>query len=53
VVRVEPLDDADVDSFFDLDEPLNMDFRASFHDRLVVVPVGGDSGTVQIEATPK
>jgi hypothetical protein len=53
VVRVEPLDDADVDSFFDLDEPLNMDFRASFHDRLVVVPVGGDSGTVQIEATPR
>lgn len=53
ILRVEPLDDADVDSFFELDEPLDFNFRARFHDRLVVVPRGGDSGDVEIRTAPK
>jgi hypothetical protein len=53
VVRLEPLDDADVDSFFDLESPLDVEFRAAFHPKLIVVPRGGDSGSVEIIAGPK
>jgi hypothetical protein len=53
VLRLEPLDDAEVDSFFELDEPLDFNFRARFHDKLVVVPRGGDSGNVEIRTVPK
>jgi hypothetical protein len=53
VLRVEPLDDAEVDSFFALDEPLDFNFRARFHDKLVVVPRGGDSGNVEIRTVAK
>jgi hypothetical protein len=54
VLRVEPLDDADVDSFFDpAESPPDVDFRVTFEDRLVVVPKGGDSGTIAIAVSPK
>ncbi|MGE5245000.1 MAG: matrixin family metalloprotease [Betaproteobacteria bacterium] len=54
VLRVEPLDDADVDSFFDPNgPPPDLDFRVTFYDRLVVVPRGGDSGTVEIAVAGK
>jgi len=53
VVRVEPLDDADLESFFEPDTPTDVDFRASFLDRLVVVPRGGDAGAVEIGVVPK
>jgi Matrixin/Carboxypeptidase regulatory-like domain len=52
VIRVEPLDDADTESFFDPSEPVDLNFRAKYHDRLVVVPRGGDSGAVQIAVSP-
>jgi hypothetical protein len=52
VIRIEPLDDADTDSFFDASEPVDLSFRAKFFERLVVVPRGGDSGTVQISVSP-
>jgi hypothetical protein len=52
VVRIEPLDDVDTDSFFDPSEPVDLNFHARFFDRLVVVPRGGDSGTVQISVSP-
>src|SRR6185436_1485496 len=31
VVRVEPVDDADVESFFDSEPPVDIDLRAAFH----------------------
>lgn len=52
VIRIEPLDDADVESFFDASEPVDMTFRAKFYDRLVVVPRGGDSGSIVISVSP-
>jgi matrixin len=52
VVRIEPLDDVDTDSFFDPSEPVDLNFHARFFDRLVVAPRGGDSGTVQISVSP-
>ncbi|PWT80012.1 MAG: hypothetical protein C5B57_12950, partial [Blastocatellia bacterium] len=53
VLRVEPLDDIDPDSVFDPGEPVALDFRVSFLDRLVVVPRGGDAAGVQIRVTAK
>jgi hypothetical protein len=53
IVRVEPLDDADVESFFDAGTDVALDFGVTFHDRLVVVPRGGDSGDVAIEVALK
>jgi Matrixin len=53
VIRVEPLDDADLDSFFDVTAPVDLEFRTAFSDRLVVVPRGGDGGAVEIRVMAK
>jgi hypothetical protein len=52
-LRVEPLDDGDIESFFDLTLNIDMNFRVKFHDRVVVVPRGGGTGDVQIRVEPK
>ena len=46
VIRVEPLDDAEIDSFFDGSLTVDIDFTVTFLDRLVVVAAGGDRGGV-------
>jgi hypothetical protein len=53
LLRVEPLDDADVESFFSDAASVDVDFRAAFVDRLVVVPRGGDSGAVSVGVVAK
>ena len=53
VLRVEPLDDADVDSFFEVSAPLDLNFRVGFHTKVVVAPRGGDSGAVEVKVQPK
>lgn len=53
VVRVEPIDDADVGSFFDSALNVDIDFRAAFLDRVAVVPKGGDSGEVAVKVVRK
>ncbi len=53
IIRVEPLDDVDVESFFDGIIPVELDFRVGLYNRLVVVPRGGDSGPVEIKVIPK
>lgn len=53
VLRVEPLDDGDIESFFDLTLNIDAGFRAKFHDRLVVVPRGGGAEDVEISVDPK
>jgi Matrixin len=52
VLRVEPLDDADPDSFFDA-AGINVDFRVRYAPRLLVVPPGGDSGPTKVEVVSK
>ncbi len=52
-IRIEPLDDGDVESFFDLTLGVDVNFRVKFHDRIVVVPRGGGTGDVQIKVEPK
>lgn len=53
VVRVEPIDDAEVGSFLDDDGDVAIDFRATIHNRLIVVPRGGDSGNVTLRVVSK
>lgn len=53
VLRVEPIDDAAVDSFFDTSRTVDIDFRATFLDRVVVVPKGGDSGEMALKVVGK
>jgi hypothetical protein len=53
VVRVEPLDDVEIDSFFDASLAVDIDFKVSFLDRLVVVAAGGDRGGVTANVSRK
>jgi hypothetical protein len=53
VVRVEPLDDADVGSFFEEDADVNLDFRAAYYPNIVGVPAGGAGPSIEIEAVAK
>jgi hypothetical protein len=53
VIRVEPLDDADIDGFFDATTPIDLNFRVGFYDRLVVAPRGRDSGAIEVKVAPK
>ena len=50
---VEPLDDADVDSFFGSSQTVDLDFRVTFFDRLIVVPRGGGTDTIELKVAPK
>jgi hypothetical protein len=52
VIRVEPLDDADVDSFFS-PAGIDVDFQVTLHPRLAVAPTGGASEQFDIAVRPK
>ena len=53
VLRAEPLDDGDLNSFFDSNFEVDLDFRVTFHDRVVAVPEGGGARGVEIKVMPK
>jgi hypothetical protein len=53
VLRVEPLDDADVSSFFGGSFVVESAFKVTFHDRLVFVPQGGAAPPVTIEVAAR
>jgi len=53
VLRVEPLDDGDIESFFDLTLNVDVNFRAKFHEKLVAVPKGGGAANIEIKVVPK
>jgi hypothetical protein len=52
VIRVEPLDDADIDSFF-VPGNIEVDFQVTLHPRLVVAPAGGTSERFDVAVRPK
>jgi hypothetical protein len=52
IVRVEPLDDADVDSFMD-PAGVDVDFTPAIFSRLVAVPRGGTAPAIEVKVTPK
>lgn len=53
ILRAEPLDDADINSFFDDSFNADVDFRVTFYERVVVVPRGGGARSIEIKVTPK
>jgi len=55
VVRVEPMDDADLESFFDVGfiPRIDLNFRITYAEGLVVVPAGGGSSPIEIRVTAK
>lgn len=53
VIRVEPLDDADVESFFSGRMRVDAAFLVTFHGRLVVAPAGGASSKFTVTVRPK
>ena len=53
VLRAEPLDDGDIESFFDDSLGVDIDFNVKFHDRVVIVPRGGTTSNIEIRVTPK
>jgi hypothetical protein len=52
VIRVEPLDDADVESFFS-SRGVDVDFQVTFHPRLLVAPAGGVGQRFDVAVRPK
>jgi hypothetical protein len=53
LLRVEPLDDADVSSFLESSFTVDADFKVAFHNRLVTVPRGGTARNVEIKVVGK
>ena len=53
ILRAEPIDDADLDSFFDDVTGVDVDFRVSYHEGLVIVPKGGGAPEVEIKVAAK
>ena len=53
VVRVEPLDDADVSSFLDTSLTVDVDFKPAFYTKLVTVPRGGTARNVDLKVVAK
>ena len=52
LLRVEPIDDADIDSF--LDPPgVNVNFRVTFHPSLIVAPRGGSTASFDVTVLAK
>jgi len=52
-VRAEPVDDADVDSFFDNVSGIETGFKPAFSPALAVVPAGGASNAIDVTVTAK
>lgn len=53
ILRAEPLDDADIASFFDADAKVELGFKTTFHSKLITVPHGGAGAPVEIAVTRK
>jgi hypothetical protein len=53
VLRVEPLDDVSLDSFFDDTAGVDVSFRVTYLQRYAIAPRGGASGFVVVTVVPK
>jgi hypothetical protein len=53
VIRVEPLDDADLESFFDEGDPVDLNFQVTYRDRLFVAPAGGVGERFDVTVRPR
>lgn len=53
VLRVEPIDDADVSSFLDSAIQVDVDFKVAYSTRVVTVPRGGTAKNVDVKVVAK
>jgi hypothetical protein len=53
VLRVEPLDDAAIDSFFEEGPPPEVNFRTAFSPLAAIVPAGGTTPSMTVTVPPK
>jgi Matrixin len=53
IVRAEPLDDADLESFFDEDTTVNINFKPTYYAKLVAAPAGGAGKAIEIKVQAK
>jgi hypothetical protein len=53
VIRVEPLDDADLTSFFPEARAVDVAFAVTYLSQLAIVPKGGNAGPFTIEVAPR
>jgi len=53
ILRVEPVDDADLDSFFDNPSEVDVNFKITYYSQFAIVPAGGNTGLIRIQVTPK
>jgi hypothetical protein len=53
IVRVEPLDDGDIESFLPASQNVDVNFKPAFYERLVVVPRAGTARNVGVKVVPK
>lgn len=53
VIRVEPLDDGDLESFFQTRDPIDISFQPAFYEHLFVAPPGGVGERFAVTVRPK
>lgn len=53
ILRVEPLDDGDLESFFATPSRVDLDFLVSYGSQVMVVPEGGNAASEAIAVRPK
>ena len=53
VIRVEPLDDAEVESFFSSPSAIDRGFLVTFHDQIYIAPKGGVGERVTVAVRPR
>jgi hypothetical protein len=53
ILRVEPLDDGDIESFFDATLNIDVNFKPQFYDKIVVVPRGGGTAGIELKVVSK
>jgi hypothetical protein len=53
IIRAEPLDDADVDSFFSRPSAIDVGFLVSYYDRIYVAPAGGAGEDAAVAVRPR
>jgi hypothetical protein len=53
ILRVEPLDDGDIESFFDPTLNIDVNFKPQFYNKIVVVPRGGGTSNIDLKVVSK
>ena len=53
IIRVEPLDDGDISSYFDAANDVETDFRVTYYPHILTVPAGGGAPAITVTVAAK